>query len=194
MMLYINEWERLRRRLTNEQMGRLIGSVLDALAGRDGESLDDDPALALAFELVSAQIERDGERYDALIEKRREAGRKSGAKRRQNAEQLAAGANKCEQTPAKRTNTNSNTNTNSLSPQPSRGNKREKAVFPVWEREGQRRTGMNACQQVQTPMSKARRHRMTLCNPLTGEHCEKDGSVFRLKNGGGERRCGTNEN
>ena len=113
MMLYINEWERLRRRLTNEQMGRLIGSVLDALAGRDGESLDDDPALALAFELVSAQIERDGERYDALIEKRREAGRKSGAKRRQNAEQLAAGANKCEQTPAKRTNSNSNTNTNS---------------------------------------------------------------------------------
>lgn len=133
MMLYINEWERLRRRLTNEQMGRLIGSVLDALAGRDGESLDDDPALALAFELVSAQIERDGERYDALIEKRREAGRKSGAKRRQNAEQLAAGANKCEQTPAKRTNSNSNTNTNtnsntnsntnanSLSPSPEEG-------------------------------------------------------------------------
>ena len=97
MMIYLNVWERLQRRLSYEQLGRLLSAMLDVLGGQPTQPMDDDPALALAFDMVSDLQERDAERYNAIIEKRREAGRKGGRKRQQNAEQRQANAGKGEQ-------------------------------------------------------------------------------------------------
>ena len=97
MMIYLNVWERLQRRLSYEQLGRLLSAMLDVLGGQPPQPMDDDPALALAFDMVSDLQERDAERYNAIIEKRREAGRKGGRKRQQNAEQRQANAGKGEQ-------------------------------------------------------------------------------------------------
>ena len=129
MMIYLNIWERLQRRLSYEQLGRLLAAMLDVLGGRQPQPLDDDPALALAFDMVNDMQERDAERYNAIVEKRREAGRKGGRKRQQNIEQMQAGAGKVKQnkpnttpittpTPIPITNTNTNTNSNSLSESP----------------------------------------------------------------------------
>ena len=96
-MIYLNVWERLQRRLSYEQLGRLLSAMLDVLGGQPPQPMDDDPALALAFDMVSDLQERDAERYNAIIEKRREAGRKGGRKRQQNAEQRQANAGKGEQ-------------------------------------------------------------------------------------------------
>lgn len=130
MMIYLNIWERLQRRLSYEQLGRLLAAMLDVLGGRQPQPLDDDPALALAFDMVNDMQERDAERYNAIVEKRREAGRKGGRKRQQNIEQMQASAGKARQnkpnttpitTPTPITIPNTNTNSNSLSESPEEG-------------------------------------------------------------------------
>ena len=61
MMIYLNVWERLQRRLSYEQLGRLLSAMLDVLGGQPPQPMDDDPALALAFDMVSDLQERDAE-------------------------------------------------------------------------------------------------------------------------------------
>ena len=101
--------------------------------------MDDDPALALAFDMVSDLQERDAERYNAIIEKRREAGRKGGRKRQQNAEQRQANAGKGEQNKP----TPIPTPTPILSPKPSRRHGERESGGSGWIRE-RRRHGFSA--------------------------------------------------
>ena len=124
MMIYLDVWERLQRRLSHEQLGRLLAATLDVVGGRQPQPMDDDPMLELAFDMVSDLQLRDAERYRAIVEKRREAGRKGGRKTWQNAEQRRANESKCEQNEPTPTPTPTPTPipTPTLSLNPSRGN------------------------------------------------------------------------
>ena len=149
MMIYLNVWERLQRRLSYEQLGRLLSAMLDVLGGQPPQPMDDDPALALAFDMVSDLQERDAERYNAIIEKRREAGRKGGRKRQQNAEQRQANAGKGEQNKPTPTPiptpipTPTPTPIPILSPKPSRRHGERESGGSGWIRE-RRRHGFSA--------------------------------------------------
>ena len=153
IMIYINFWERLMKRLSYEQLGRLLKATLDMASGQTPESLEDDPAVAMAYEMVGDQLERDAIRYNEIVEKRRAAGRKSASKRRLNAEHRADDANTGEQMPASvntgeqnepntisnpnlnsNPNTNSNPSNNSLS-QPHEGSSDEPYEDVMQERE-----------------------------------------------------------
>ena len=62
--------------LTMEQRGLLFTAMLKRAAGLDVPKLD--PATAMAFRFVSAQMKRDAEKYERTCQSRREAGEKGG--------------------------------------------------------------------------------------------------------------------
>ncbi len=65
--------------LTDEERGRLLMGLLDYAEGAEVPNLDG-PA-AMAFSFISAQMDRDAEKYAEVCQRRSEAGKK-GAERR----------------------------------------------------------------------------------------------------------------
>lgn len=62
-------------KLSDENKGRLIGAILNYCFG-DGENLvADDPKLDMAFSMIQGDIDANARHYEAICEKRREAGR-----------------------------------------------------------------------------------------------------------------------
>ena len=106
MMIYFNTWGRLKKRLSYAQLGRLLSATLDKAEGHVAESLDDDPMVAMAADMVEDSLDRDAVRYNEIVERRREAGRKGGIRRQQNAKQVQANAEQA-QANVKQTQANS---------------------------------------------------------------------------------------
>lgn len=70
--------------LTDEQLGQLIRALINySKTGVRGTF--DDRAVAMAFSFLASRDDRDGARYEAVCEKRREAGKKSGRPPKANA-------------------------------------------------------------------------------------------------------------
>lgn len=69
-------------------------------------------ALGIAFSVIKTQIDRDMKKYSEVIEKRREAGRKSGEIRKQQAEQKRTNRTSVNFVEQKRTNRTDNVNVN----------------------------------------------------------------------------------
>ena len=62
-------------KLSDENKGRLIGAILNYCFG-DGENLvAEDPELDMAFSMIQGDIDANARHYEAICEKRREAGR-----------------------------------------------------------------------------------------------------------------------
>ena len=62
-------------KLSDENKGRLIGAILNYCFG-DGENLvAEDPELDMAFSMIQGDIDANTRHYEAICEKRREAGR-----------------------------------------------------------------------------------------------------------------------
>lgn len=77
MMIYFDDWAAARD-LTPEQFKRLFFALYDRAQENPTEALNDDPMVAFAYKMMQRSIDRDGERYDAIVERRREAGRRGG--------------------------------------------------------------------------------------------------------------------
>ena len=123
IILYTSQYAAISR-LSIEQKGRLLDCIfLKAL----GEPIDisDDPVLAMAFAFVEERMDSNAAKYEQIVEKRREAGRKGAIKTNQKRwgdnQQLSAesaNADNCRQnrqTSAKSANSNSNSKSNSKS-------------------------------------------------------------------------------
>lgn len=81
--------------LSDEQSGTLFKAILNYVNDIDLPEMDG--AVGMAFSFIKKQLDRDAEKYEETIEKRRNAGRASGEARR----------NKSEQTRTKRTSVKS---------------------------------------------------------------------------------------
>ena len=62
--------------LSDEERGRLLMALLDY--GENGTEPDLDGAALMAFSFISGQMDRDAEKYERIVQKRREAGQKGG--------------------------------------------------------------------------------------------------------------------
>lgn len=81
IILYTSQYAAISR-LSIEQKGRLLDCIfLKAL----GEPIDisDDPVLAMAFTFVEERMDSNAAKYEKIVEKRREAGRKGAIKTNQ---------------------------------------------------------------------------------------------------------------
>ena len=83
--------------LTDEECGILMKSVFRYVGSKDCPELSG--AVKMAFSFIKQQLDRDSEKYDRIVERRREAGRKGGLKKAQN-NQTVANANFVKQTVA----------------------------------------------------------------------------------------------
>lgn len=79
-ILHTDAWDILKD-FTDEQCGRLFKALLCYQRGEEAPELD--VATKVAFSFMSAQLERDNERYEQMVEKRRAAGKRSAEARQQ---------------------------------------------------------------------------------------------------------------
>lgn len=92
------EWEDAFDQQPNDVAGELIKLIFDYV--RTGEVLiSDNPVVNAMFSIFRPAIDRNIDKYDEVVEKRREAGRMGGLKKSQNKQNLAnvASASKCKQ-------------------------------------------------------------------------------------------------
>lgn len=75
------EWEDNLSDLTDDQLGSLLRALF-AYEKRSEQYMGTDPEVRMAFRFVKGTLDRNREKYDATVEKRREAGRKGGKKRK----------------------------------------------------------------------------------------------------------------
>jgi hypothetical protein len=93
-LLYIDN-ESILEPLSNNQLGELL-RMLFKFAKTEEQQESDDATVALAFRFLSAQMQRDFEKYESVCEKRKESGKKGGApKGNQNAKKQPKQANGC---------------------------------------------------------------------------------------------------
>lgn len=76
MILYASYAEKFQR-LTDAQFGRLIRLVFKYQAGEDVGNIDDF-AVSLAFDVIRYDLDRNNEKYERIIERNRENGKKGG--------------------------------------------------------------------------------------------------------------------
>lgn len=89
-ILHTDAWDILKD-FSDEQCGRLLKALLCYQIGAEIPVLD--VATKVAFSFMSAQMDRDNEKYSQMVEKRRAAGKKSAEAR----QQTQASANTCQQ-------------------------------------------------------------------------------------------------
>ena len=82
-LLLYQEYEEHFKLLTDEQKGQLIMALF---AYNRGEKVELDGILQMAFSFMKADIDRNNAKYNEIVEARREAGRKGGRPRKQDAE------------------------------------------------------------------------------------------------------------
>ena len=105
-ILHTDAWDILKD-FSDEQCGRLLKALLCYQIGAEIPVLD--VATKVAFSFMSAQMDRDNEKYSQMVEKRRAAGKKSAEAR----QQTQANANTCQQvlTSVNHTDTDTDTDT-----------------------------------------------------------------------------------
>lgn len=122
IILYTSQYAAISR-LSIEQKGRLLDCIfLKAL----GEPIDisDDPVLAMAFAFVEEQMDSNAAKYEQIVEKRREAGRKGGLKRVANYQANQANASVAKQIKQNQANA-------SEEKRKKKEEKREEEIFPL---------------------------------------------------------------
>lgn len=72
VMLYFDLWPSLKR-LNLEEKGRLLEAILEYAQWSAQPDFGEDLALALVWDFVRPRIDRDGERYEDTVQKRRYA-------------------------------------------------------------------------------------------------------------------------
>ncbi len=74
-LLYISSFKQIRK-LTQEQKGNLLDAIMNF---QEGIPLPDmDPLVDMCFGFIADDMQRDAEKYEEIVEKRRESGRKGG--------------------------------------------------------------------------------------------------------------------
>lgn len=74
-VMYTDYWKHIKL-LTMEQRGILLSAIMQHVAGDEVIQLDD--VTQMAFSFITEQIDRDAEKYQKTIEKRKEAGKLGG--------------------------------------------------------------------------------------------------------------------
>ena len=98
--------------LSDEQFGKLMRLMIVYAASGEYEPTND-LVVNLAFDVAKADLDRDGEKYEQIIEKRREAGKKGGLAKANNRVANVANAKFAKQTLANvAVNVNDNVNDN----------------------------------------------------------------------------------
>ena len=95
-MVYFEDWLPLEA-LDDTQFRAVFRAATNYAQTGETDAISD-PVANMVFMMLRSKIERDGSKYSSIIEKRREAGRKSARIRQQN-EQMPTHANKCQQMP-----------------------------------------------------------------------------------------------
>lgn len=117
------DYKEILSELSQEQKGNLLDAIFDYALG---ESVNLDPATKMAFKFISAQMDRDNERWEKTRKARQEAGSKGGLAKASNAKQKLANASKAKQTLANQAvNVNVNVNDNVIN---TKRNIKEKVV------------------------------------------------------------------
>lgn len=75
-LLYPEQINKARKKLTNEQFGLLFGALLDYAT--DEIIYDDEPIVSAYFDLISHTLELDNRKYKARVDYRKENGKKGG--------------------------------------------------------------------------------------------------------------------
>lgn len=117
LLIYTAYAEKFKK-LTDAQFGQLMRCVIEYQATGEAPEIDD-TAVALSFDVIKYDLDANNEKYEATVEKRREAGAKGGKQKQANAkeekQELAnlANASKCKQNVANQAdNDNDNVNDN----------------------------------------------------------------------------------
>lgn len=80
-LLYISSFKQIRK-LTQEQKGVLLDAIMNF---QEGVPLPDmDPLVDMCFGFIADDMQRDAEKYEEIVEKRRESGRKGGLQKQAN--------------------------------------------------------------------------------------------------------------
>lgn len=96
-----------------EQRGELFTAILCYASGEELPKLE--PAADMAFSFIQDQMDRDTEKYEEVIDRRKEAGRKGGLAKASNAKQNLAKASNAKQDVANLAdNVNDNVNVNDI--------------------------------------------------------------------------------
>ena len=74
-VMYIDYWKHIKL-LTMEQRGILLSAIMQPVAG--DEVMELDGVTQMAFSFITEQIDRDADKYQKTIEKRKEAGKLGG--------------------------------------------------------------------------------------------------------------------
>ncbi len=96
-MLYTDYLEHIEN-LNDDQAGKLFKAIL--AYATDGSTPSFKGALSMAFSFIKVQLDRDFEKYNEIVEKRREAGRRGGQKRSEQSQANQANANFVKQSQA----------------------------------------------------------------------------------------------
>lgn len=108
VFLYIDKMQAALEVLSDEQAGALLRRIVSYTAGEDQPT--GEPMVDAMFTLLKVDLDNAAEKYEAICEKRRIAGKKGGLAKQAN----LANASNCKQNVASVANTNTNTNTTSL--------------------------------------------------------------------------------
>ena len=126
------------QKLTDEQFGQLMRAIIEyQRTGAAPDMSDKDTAVELAFDVIKFDLDANNEKYEATVEKRREAGAKGGKKKAENYnndkqnEANLANASKCKQSQANQAdNDNVNDNDNYIKKDSPKGESKEKRFAP----------------------------------------------------------------
>ena len=98
--------------LSDTQLGQLFRCILE-YESKGETKPPEDFGVNLAFDIVRADLERNAKKYDEIVEKRREAGKKGGLAKASKSQQMVANADFAKQTLANvADNVNDNVNVN----------------------------------------------------------------------------------
>ena len=90
-LLYISSFKQIRK-LTQEQKGVLLDAIMNF---QEGVPLPDmDPLVDMCFGFIADDMQRDAEKYEEIVEKRRESGRKGGLQKQANLANATFATNK----------------------------------------------------------------------------------------------------
>ena len=80
-LLYISSFKQIRK-LTQEQKGVLLDAIMNFQEGVPLPEMD--PLVDMCFGFIADDMQRDAEKYEEIVEKRRESGRKGGLQKQAN--------------------------------------------------------------------------------------------------------------
>ena len=92
------EYIRQVDRLSDSQAGALFRAILSYASGQKLPEMD--AVTAMAFDFIQSRMDKDSEKYQKTVEKRREAGKKGGEAKAKNAKSDSSKSSKAKNTKA----------------------------------------------------------------------------------------------